>query len=216
MTYNEAASLPARPSAAQAVRKRPRGGLQHGADGRHRNDPYRRNDEPQDREGIMDSNEETSRSEAPPKADEEAAEARAGVRLAPVQASAVRPLDPVHSGRAAPRQAEPDNKKLIVGRDIKLTGNIGSCEKIVVEGDVEAELTDCREIEVTANGTFTGDADVEKAVIGGQFEGKLTVRSTLAVRSSGRVSGTIRFGQLEVEPGGEIVGDIGTVSDRKG
>ena len=61
----------------------------------------------------MDSNEETSRSEAPPKADEEAAEARAGVRLAPVQASAVRPLDPVHSGRArsaamaAPMSATP-------------------------------------------------------------------------------------------------------------
>ena len=163
----------------------------------------------------MDSNEETTGSEAPPKADEEAAETRAGARLAPVQASPVRPLDPVHSGRGAPRQAEPDSKRLIVGRDIKLTGNIGSCEKIVVEGNVEAELTDCREIEVAASGTFTGDADVEKAVIGGQFEGKLTVRNTLAVRASGRVAGTIRFGQLEVEPGGEIVGDIGTVSERK-
>ncbi len=163
----------------------------------------------------MDSNEETTKSEAPPKADGEPADARAGARLPPAAANPMRAPDPLHSGRAAPRQAEPDNKKLIVGRDIKLTGNIGSCERIIVEGDVEAELTDCREIEVSSNGTFNGEADVEKAIISGKFEGQLTVRNTLSVRSGGRVAGTIRFGQLEVEPGGEIVGDIGTVSDRK-
>ena len=51
------------------------------------------------------------------------------------------------------------------------------------------------------------------AEISGNFEGTLTARDTLIVRSSGRVTGTIRFGKLEIERGGEVVGDIGLVSD---
>ncbi len=36
----------------------------------------------------------------------------------------------------------------------------------------------------------------------------LTARELLLVRSTGRVTGTIRFGRLEVERGGEIDGDV--------
>jgi len=85
-----------------------------------------------------------------------------------------------------------------------------------VEGRVEAELQDCREIEISGTGTFKGTAAIEIAKISGNFEGTLTAQDTLIVRSSGRVTGTIRFGKLEVELGGEVVGDIGLVDDNTG
>lgn len=111
--------------------------------------------------------------------------------------------------------SNPDGKKLIVGREIQLSGNISACDKLVVEGRVEANIKDCREIEVTSSGTFKGEAEIDVAEISGVFEGSLTAKDILFVRSSGRITGTVRFGKLEIERGGEIVGDVGTVNPRE-
>ena len=107
--------------------------------------------------------------------------------------------------------AQPEGKKLIVGRDISLNGEITSCEKLVVEGRVHAELTECREIEIARSGFFKGSAEIETADISGRFEGSLTVRDRLLVRASGHVEGDVRYGRLEVESGGRIGGTIGTI-----
>ena len=40
------------------------------------------------------------------------------------------------------------------------------------------------------------------------FEGNLVVRKRLLIRSGGQVSGTIRYGQIEIELGGVISGDV--------
>ncbi|MEE2996035.1 MAG: polymer-forming cytoskeletal protein [Pseudomonadota bacterium] len=110
----------------------------------------------------------------------------------------------------------PESKKLIVGREIELSGNISTCDRLVVEGRVEADLEDCREIEISGTGTFKGSATIEMAEISGIFEGTLSARDTLIVRSSGRVTGTIRFGKLEIERGGVVIGDIGLIDDNTG
>ncbi len=82
----------------------------------------------------------------------------------------------------------------------------------MVEGRVEASLTDSRVIEVAETGYFKGNVEVDDADISGRFEGKLTARNRLLVRASGRVRGTIRYGQIEIECGGEISGDVKTVA----
>ena len=104
--------------------------------------------------------------------------------------------------------SDSEDKKLVVGREIALNGQINSCDKLIVEGRVEANMRDCREIEIADSGTFKGEADIETADISGTFEGSLTAQKLLIVRSSGRITGKVRFGQLEIERGGEIIGDI--------
>ena len=49
---------------------------------------------------------------------------------------------------------------------------------------------------------------LEEAEIQGRFEGNLVVRMRLLIKASGRVSGTIRYGQIEIECGGQISGDV--------
>ena len=46
------------------------------------------------------------------------------------------------------------------------------------------------------------------AEVNGEFTGELTARSRLVVHGTGRVSGTIRYGQLIVAEGGEVSGDV--------
>src|SRR5271169_1112546 len=115
-----------------------------------------------------------------------------------------RPGEPVPQ----PRRNEADMRKLIVGREITLSGEITSCDKVIVEGSVEANLTNCRDIDIAESGLFKGSASIEDAEIHGRFEGNLVVRKRLLIKASGRVSGTIRYGQIEIECGGQISGDI--------
>ena len=120
-----------------------------------------------------------------------------------VSAAAGRRLD---IGPSSPR--DDDGKKLIVGRDIMLTGEIRACDRLVVEGRVEAALTDSRSIEVAATGMFRGKAQIDTADISGQFEGDLVVNHKLMIHATGRVSGNIRYGEIEIARGGVIAGQI--------
>lgn len=105
-----------------------------------------------------------------------------------------------------------ESKKLVVGREIRLKGEVTSCDVLVVEGSVELSLTDARQIQVAANGLFSGKVEVDEADIAGQFEGELTVRDRLLVRSGGRVQGRIRYGNIVIESGGQISGEIESLS----
>ncbi|TAN46274.1 MAG: polymer-forming cytoskeletal protein [Rhodospirillales bacterium] len=103
---------------------------------------------------------------------------------------------------------ETDGKKLIVGRDICLTGEISACDRLVVEGRVEASLSDARSVDISETGFFKGNAEVEEATIAGCFEGKLIVNGRLCVRANGRVRGTVRYASLVVEQGGQLSGSV--------
>ena len=104
-------------------------------------------------------------------------------------------------------------RRLIVGREISLAGEINACDHLVVEGRIEAKLKECRIIEVADSGVFKGSAEIEEADIAGQFDGDLSVRGKLRVRGSGTISGNIRYGRIEVEAGGRLIGTVQPLSE---
>lgn len=112
------------------------------------------------------------------------------------------------SSPAAPAAAATDMRKLVVSRDISLAGEIAACDVLVVEGTVEAKLRDGHVVEIADTGLFRGSVEIDDADIGGRFEGDITVRNTLRVRATGRITGNIRYGTLEVENGGQLSGTI--------
>jgi cytoskeletal protein CcmA (bactofilin family) len=107
-------------------------------------------------------------------------------------------------------------RKLIVGRDISLSGEISACDVLVVEGTVEAKLRDGRNIEIAESGLFKGSVEIDEADIGGRFEGDISVRGRLRLRSTGRITGSIRYGELEVEAGGQLIGEIQVLTTNSG
>jgi Polymer-forming cytoskeletal len=84
--------------------------------------------------------------------------------------------------RADPSSAR--DKSLVIGRDVRLKGEIFACDKVILEGDAEIALTGCRHLQIGAAGSFRGTADVAEADIGGQFEGDLVAHERLTVRPS--------------------------------
>jgi cytoskeletal protein CcmA (bactofilin family) len=125
---------------------------------------------------------------------------------------------------SAPKKAEPvstttddgEMKKLIVGRDIRLAGEITACDKLVVEGQVEADLADAQMLEIAESGLFKGRAEVDVAEVSGTFDGELTVRERLVLRATGQVKGTLRYAELEIERGGRVNGAIEEIGPNSG
>ncbi len=111
------------------------------------------------------------------------------------------------SGRPASASHNSDGKKLTVGRDIRLAGEIGSCDVLVVEGHVEAQIKDCARLEISNGGTFVGSAQVDEAEISGKFDGDLNARRVVIIGSA-EISGKITYGALQIENGARIKGSL--------
>ncbi len=183
--------------------------------GRRRNDTEEAKSGEEEGSGEMSEQEETGAETSLDVPSREPARAASPTPAAVVPA---RPARRVSTPAAEPTRritpgADSEGKCLLVGRSISLNGQIQSCEKLIVEGSVETRMEGCRELEVARTGVFKGDADVETAEISGTVEGSLVVRETLIVRASGRVLGTVSYGQLEVERGGVIIGEVHPCSE---
>jgi cytoskeletal protein CcmA (bactofilin family) len=95
-------------------------------------------------------------------------------------------------------------RTLTVGRDISLSGEIGTCDHLIVEGTVKATIKGGKMLEIAETGTFSGMVEIDAADIAGNFEGELIVRGKLAVRPTARVNGIIHYGRLQVDTGAQI------------
>lgn len=110
----------------------------------------------------------------------------------------------------ADKSAKSSRRILTVGHDILLKGEIATCDRLVIEGKVDATISDVHTIEISEVGSFKGVAQVEDAEINGVFEGELIVKNRLVIYSTGRVRGKITYGEIEIERGGELTGEIKT------
>jgi len=131
----------------------------------------------------------------------------------------LRPAPLVRPGNTLPRKTGPltvqgDAKRLTVGREISLSGEIDSCEALVVEGAVKATLDGCKSLEIARCGKFNGTAHVAVADIAGLFDGTLMVSERLILRGTGRIVGTVRYHEIEIERGGRLEGTAELISGR--
>ena len=116
----------------------------------------------------------------------------------------------------AETESKTDNqhRTLTVGPGIRLKGEITDCDTLVVEGHVEVSAK-TKLIEIAETGTLIGDIEVETADVSGRFDGSLNANERLMIRSTGRVSGKIRYDIIEIESGGRISGNIETEDEAK-
>ncbi len=138
---------------------------------------------------------------------------------APPQSPMASPMG--NSSNPAPRQAaapsttpmsaanaKSSKRILTVGNDILLKGEIATCDRLVIEGAVDATLKDVHTVEIAETGSFKGTAEIEDAEISGIFEGTLVVRNRLTIYATGKVRGKISYGEVEIERGGQLTGEI--------
>ncbi len=128
----------------------------------------------------------------------------------PSTPSAHAPALPRHENAPQPgaHKYEVNAGTMIVGPGSSLSGEITSCTRLIIEGNANTRLHTCGYVIIGESGVFRGDASTDTAEIHGFFEGDLIVRNRLLIRATGQVSGTITYGETEVERGGKISGAI--------
>lgn len=107
-------------------------------------------------------------------------------------------------------------RKLYIGQGITLSGEIESCDHLVVEGTVEAALKGASVLEIAEAGAYYGTVDIDEATIAGRFEGDLTVRGRLTVKASGSITGSISYKELAVEAGATLDGKVSPLEAKSG
>jgi cytoskeletal protein CcmA (bactofilin family) len=130
-----------------------------------------------------------------------AAAAQAGIGKPDPRACPVpRPDDPETDGK------KDLDGKLIIGRGVEVACQTLSCGVLLVHGTVSA-MIDCAVLKVTESGRIEGPATAGEAELDGCFTGDLTVNGRLIIHAKGEVTGTLRYGTLEIKRGGRLGGD---------
>jgi len=99
-------------------------------------------------------------------------------------------------------------RHLLIATGISFRGEIAGCDRLVIDGAVEGEIKACRHIAVSDGGRFKGIAVAADADITGSCAGSLTVEERLFIGRTARVFGSVRYGRLAIEEGGELDGDV--------
>lgn len=128
----------------------------------------------------------------------------------PVAAAPVpqpKPVAPAASATPSNKPAvSPHAAQLIAGAGVTLKGEM-RCDMLRVEGTIEGDVK-ARRLEISGGGILLGTVEVDEAVVEGRFEGSLTVTGLMVVRKTGRASGKIQYGDIEIERGGAVSGEI--------
>lgn len=99
-------------------------------------------------------------------------------------------------------------RQMIVGNGISIHGKIENCDRLVLDGNMNCELSGLKTLIVSESGSFTGQGHVEHAEISGKFEGDLTVSHHITILETGLVNGSITYKSIEIKPGGRFTGSI--------
>ncbi len=116
---------------------------------------------------------------------------------------------------STPAVAAADGRnRLNIGQGITLSGEIESCDHLIVEGTVEAALKGASVLEIAETGAFFGTVEIDEATIAGRFEGDLTVRGRLTIKATGSITGAISYKELAVEAGATLDGKVNPLDSK--
>src|SRR5271169_3621648 len=96
------------------------------------------------------------------------------------------------------------------GEGVVFKGSITAPEKVVVHGSVEGEVV-ARELFVGPTGTITGKVSVDQADIQGKIFERIEAKICLSLRKTGRIEGYTIYGEIEIEKGGVLSGEVATI-----
>jgi cytoskeletal protein CcmA (bactofilin family) len=105
-----------------------------------------------------------------------------------------------------------ENGVLIVTEDTVIRGvrELRNCRQLEVFGYLEGDVA-AKAVLVHKSGRLFGKVKSDSAVIHGTLQGEVVVKNLIDIRSSGNVSGNIKYGKLALEEGGNLSAEVRNV-----
>lgn len=99
------------------------------------------------------------------------------------------------------------DKSIFIGAGVVFKGSINAPNQAIISGTVEGDLV-ARDVLIGAAGVVTGNTEADFIDVKGELNDSVISKNVLIVRSSGKVTGDVTYGELEVERGGKIKGGM--------
>ena len=96
---------------------------------------------------------------------------------------------------------------IYIGEGVVFSGSIKAPNQAIISGKFDGEL-EARDVLIGASGVVTGTTTAQFVDVKGELHQTVTSRELLIVRNTGRVSGAVTYGEIEIERGGQIKGDM--------
>ncbi len=96
--------------------------------------------------------------------------------------------------------------KTVIATGTRMVGKFDLEVLLLIDGDVEGELTSASDVSIGNNGHFKGDLRAKKVIVSGRMEGTVHCER-LEILSSGTVTGTAEVRDMTIEPGGRFFGE---------
>ncbi len=96
---------------------------------------------------------------------------------------------------------------VVVGAGVKMKCETLRCTQLEVLGDVDMHV-EAETFVVRESGSFKGTVKTHRAEIQGTAEGVLSVKDRLSIHGTGKVTGDVDYGELAIEAGGQLLGNL--------
>jgi cytoskeletal protein CcmA (bactofilin family) len=107
----------------------------------------------------------------------------------------------------------PDHENAVyIGAGASLKGEISVPDTIVVDGEIEGQVT-ARIVVVGHTGVIRGNIVATEADVSGWISDHIDIKQLLVVRATGRVEGRVTYGEIELEKGAVVTGDLSAAED---
>jgi cytoskeletal protein CcmA (bactofilin family) len=105
-----------------------------------------------------------------------------------------------------------ENGVLVITEDTVIRGvrELRNCRQLEVFGYLEGDVA-AKSVLVHKNGRLFGKLKSDNAEIHGTLQGEVVVKNLIDIRSSGNVSGNVRYGKLALEVGGNLSAEVRNV-----
>ena len=96
---------------------------------------------------------------------------------------------------------------LMIGEGVIITGTIKANSKVTIQGTVDGDI-ECNSITISKSGNVKGKIKTDTITVEGKAEGEINAEDVLNIKSQGHVSGKVFYGEIQIEEGGKISGEI--------
>jgi cytoskeletal protein CcmA (bactofilin family) len=103
----------------------------------------------------------------------------------------------------------PNSKQnsVFIGEGVSFKGSITASDEAVIEGQFDGDLT-VGNLLIGQTGRVTGSIKADRVDVKGELNKDVSSRQLLIVRSTGKVNGTLEYGEIEIERGGQVRGNM--------
>lgn len=117
----------------------------------------------------------------------------------------------------SPAQIEPErltttgkivSQDLTIGEGVSFTGEVYVPGKALINGRFSGVMT-ADELVVYPSGFVSGTIKSRTIQVSGKLEDEVHCAELLKIDASGKVSGRVRYGHLEIQRGGSMLGEVG-------